>query len=131
MQYSWGLDNDHDIYSGAVDKNLQQATVNLFADMGVQPTTLMKGLVAATMSTDHIAPTSVITSPVAGATIAAGSPITIKGTARPGGRRCRGCRSLGRRWPDLASRHRHDELELHVHSAQLGSVHGFKPRHRR
>ena len=85
MQYSWGLDNDHDVYSGAVDKNLQQATVNLFADMGVQPETLMKGLVPATASTDHTPPTSVITSPIAGATIAAGSPITIKGTAQDQG----------------------------------------------
>ena len=35
---------------------MQQATVNLFADMGVQPTTLMSGLTAATASTDATAP---------------------------------------------------------------------------
>ena len=40
---------------------MQQATVNLFADMGVQPTTLLAGLVAATASTDTTAPTSTIT----------------------------------------------------------------------
>ena len=36
----WGLDTNHDLndlYPTAVDKNVQQATLNLFADMGVQP----------------------------------------------------------------------------------------------
>ena len=31
---------------------MQQATVNLFADMGAQPATLMSGLTPATASTD-------------------------------------------------------------------------------
>ena len=35
---------------------MQQATVNLFADMGVQPATLQAGLVAATASTDTTPP---------------------------------------------------------------------------
>ena len=34
---------------------IRQATVNLFADMGVQPATLQPGLVAATASTDRLA----------------------------------------------------------------------------
>ena len=51
------------------DANMQQATVNLFADMGVQPVTLQSGLVAATASTDTTAPTATITSPAAGATV--------------------------------------------------------------
>ena len=42
---------------------MQQATVNLFADMGAQPDSLISGLVAATASTDTTAPTSTITSP--------------------------------------------------------------------
>jgi hypothetical protein len=33
---------------------MQQATVNLFADMGAQPATLMSGLTAATASTDTV-----------------------------------------------------------------------------
>ena len=39
------------------DARMQQAQVNLLADMGAQPTTLMTGLVAATKSTDTAAPT--------------------------------------------------------------------------
>ena len=35
---------------------MQQATVNLFADMGVQPGTLQAGLVAASQSTDVFVP---------------------------------------------------------------------------
>ena len=42
------------------DRVLQQATVNLFADMGVQPATLEAGLVTATASSDDVAPTSSI-----------------------------------------------------------------------
>ena len=65
-QWSWGLDTFHDNYTGVpgnranryslrvgVDqsgpvKTMQQATVNLFADMGVQPANLQPGLVPAT-----------------------------------------------------------------------------------
>ncbi len=85
QQWSWGLDDDHDGRATMVDSRMQQAMINLFADMGVQPTTLMAGLVPATMSTDHTAPTSTITSPVSGATLQAGVPITIQGTAVDGG----------------------------------------------
>ena len=60
---------------------MQQATVNLFADMGVQPATLMSGLTAATASTDTTAPTSTITSPAQGANLSNGSAVTISGTA--------------------------------------------------
>ena len=81
VQWSWGLDGDHDGGNSVADPNMQQATVNLFADMGVQPATLQPGLVAATASTDHTPPTSVITSPTAGASLTAGSPVTINGTA--------------------------------------------------
>ena len=45
---------------------MQQATVNLFADMGAQPYALISGLTAATASTDTTAPTSTITSPASG-----------------------------------------------------------------
>jgi hypothetical protein len=79
-QYSWGLDNNHDRGSFAVDGRLQQATVNLLADMGVQPTTLQSGLVPATSSTDTSLPLSTITSPAAGSTIPV-SQTTITGTA--------------------------------------------------
>ncbi len=69
---------------------MQQATVNLFADMGVQPATLQSGLVAATASTDTTAPTATITSPASGATVATGTPVTISGTATDSGGRVGG-----------------------------------------
>src|SRR5262249_38072972 len=81
VQWSWGLDSDHDRGSAAANVSMQQATVNLFADMGVQPATLQSGLILATASTDTTAPTSVITSPTAGANVPPGSSVTISGTA--------------------------------------------------
>ncbi|NML19029.1 DUF4082 domain-containing protein, partial [Azohydromonas caseinilytica] len=69
----------------AVDQRMRQATVNLFADMGVQPATLQSPLVAATASTDTAAPTSTITSPTVGASVPAASRVTITGTAGDSG----------------------------------------------
>ena len=82
-RWSWGLDNHHDNCAEGCTTNLamQQATVNLFADMGVQPVSLQSGLLLASASTDTIPPTSTITSPTAGATIVSGSTVTIQGTA--------------------------------------------------
>ena len=60
---------------------MQQATVNLFADMGAPATTLMSGLTAASQSTDAAAPDTTITSPSAGAGGRDGSSVTISGTA--------------------------------------------------
>lgn len=50
IQWSYGLDNY--TTGGTSDRNMQQATVNLFADMGAQPATLMAGLVPASKSTE-------------------------------------------------------------------------------
>jgi N,N-dimethylformamidase beta subunit-like, C-terminal len=76
VQWAWGLDANHDTETGVpperangndirvgVDlkgpvRALQQATVNLFADMGAQPTTLQPGLVRAAASTDKTPPVS-------------------------------------------------------------------------
>ena len=85
IQWPWGLDANHDRGSTAPDARMQQATVNLFADMGVQPGSLQSGLVAATASTDVIAPNSVITVPAEGATVTPGNPVTIRGTATDSG----------------------------------------------
>ena len=85
VQWSWGL------ASGAgpprnTDPAMQQATVNLFADMGnVQPYSLMAGLTPATPSTDTTPPTSTITSPSPGATFSDGAQVTISGTATDAG----------------------------------------------
>jgi hypothetical protein len=83
VQWVWGLDNGAG--TGNTDLAMQQATVNLFADMGVQPTTLIQGLTAATASTDSTAPTSSISSPSQGSTVSDGSAVTISGTATDAG----------------------------------------------
>ncbi len=85
IQWSWGLDPTHDNAGTPADRRMRQATVNLFADMGVQPATLQSPLVAATASTDVTRPTSAITAPAAGASVPAGQAVTIRGTARDSG----------------------------------------------
>ena len=37
VQWSWGLNANHDGDSNGTNPDMQQATVNLFADMGAQP----------------------------------------------------------------------------------------------
>ncbi len=85
IQWAWGLDADHDGASSTPDPRMAQATVNLFADMGVQPATLQPGLVAATASTDATAPTAVITSPAPGANLTNAGGVTVTGTASDAG----------------------------------------------
>ncbi|HZU22757.1 MAG TPA: N,N-dimethylformamidase beta subunit family domain-containing protein, partial [Terriglobales bacterium] len=89
VQWSWGLDSNHDnpFFSpnAAASVAMQQATVNLFADMGVQPATLLSSLTAATASTDTTPPSSTITWPTNGTAIASGSLITMTGTAADSG----------------------------------------------
>src|SRR5690606_20536956 len=79
VYWSWGLDSHHDNEPTPTDPNVQQAMVNLFAEMGVQPATLMQSLAVATQSTDHIAPTTTITAP--GGSLSAAQTYTISGTA--------------------------------------------------
>ncbi|SES25127.1 Ig-like domain-containing protein [Actinokineospora terrae] len=86
VQWAWGLDADHTFPAGApatapTSTAMQQATVNLLADMGAQPKTLMAGLALATKSTDTTGPVVTISSPAAGSTVPAGTPRTITGTA--------------------------------------------------
>jgi Domain of unknown function (DUF4082)/Bacterial Ig domain/Purple acid Phosphatase, N-terminal domain/Fibronectin type III domain len=85
VQWSWGLDSDHTNGSNPPDVNMQQATVNLLADMGLQAGTLQAGLLPGTASTDTTPPISTITSPASGASVAAGSTVTISGVASDGG----------------------------------------------
>jgi VCBS repeat-containing protein len=84
-RWSWGLDDNHDGSGTPVDFRIRQATVNLFADMGVQPYSMQPGLVVATASTDVTAPTASIVQPAAGTSVAARSTLTISGTAVDGG----------------------------------------------
>lgn len=88
VQYAWGLDADHDSSFDPVapaDVRMQQATLNLLADMRVQPATRMSGLVAATASTDTTGPTATVTSPASGASAANGAKVTVSGTATDAG----------------------------------------------
>jgi N,N-dimethylformamidase beta subunit-like, C-terminal/Concanavalin A-like lectin/glucanases superfamily/Galactose oxidase-like, Early set domain/Bacterial Ig domain/Glyoxal oxidase N-terminus len=85
IQWSWGLDGTHNDGTSTASVPMRQATVNLFADMGIQPGSLQTGLVAATASTDVTKPTSTITAPAAGAVFQVGSPVTITGTAADAG----------------------------------------------
>jgi hypothetical protein len=82
IQWAWGLDSARtDGNTGTVDTAMQQSMVNLFADMKVQPGTLMSGMVAATASTDTVKPVSTVTAPVAGQNLAINKAVTVTGTA--------------------------------------------------
>ncbi|MFH5947281.1 DUF4082 domain-containing protein, partial [Roseomonas xinghualingensis] len=84
VYWSWGLDANHDLEPTPTDPSIQQAMVNLFADMGVQPQTLQASLNLATASTDLIAPTSVIGT-LGGTSVAEGQRIVISGSASDAG----------------------------------------------
>ena len=99
VQWAWGLDAHHDTETGipperanssstrvgidlnGPDKNIQQATINLFADMEVQPQTLQADLTPASASTDVQLPTSTVRLPADGATLPLDTLI-ISGTAQ-------------------------------------------------
>ena len=89
VQWSWGLDSNHDnpFFSPntAANLSMQQATVNLFADMGVQPATLISGLVRASASVDATPPVSTIASPTNGSGVQTSTTTTITGTAADSG----------------------------------------------
>jgi N,N-dimethylformamidase beta subunit-like protein/uncharacterized protein DUF4082/Big-like domain-containing protein len=83
--WSWGLSNQS--YADTLgdiplppDPNVQQAMVNVFADMGVQPSTLQATLAIASQTTDHTPPTSTISS-VSTTTPVEGQLVTVTGTA--------------------------------------------------
>ncbi|MDB6002501.1 MAG: hypothetical protein JWP52_4200, partial [Rhizobacter sp.] len=81
IQWTWGLDANHDRGNAPADVRMQQATVNLLADLGAQPGSIQTGLVPATASTDLTPPTSAIVSPTAGTSFQADGAVTISGTA--------------------------------------------------
>jgi hypothetical protein len=89
IQWSWGLDDHHDGVSaplaGVPDVRMQQATLNLLADMGAQPVTLLPGLSVATKSTDTAPPTTTITAPQQGSTLNNGASVSVNGTATDAG----------------------------------------------
>jgi hypothetical protein len=98
VQWAWGLDGHHDRSTGvkreleerydirigrdprAPDHRVEQAIVNLFADMGVQPANLQTHLSSAKASDDEDAPVSRIQNPTNGY-VRAGAEVTIAGVA--------------------------------------------------
>jgi N,N-dimethylformamidase beta subunit-like, C-terminal len=88
-QYSWGLDSYHTNWTSGGDrvrpeiagpvKAIQQATVNLLADMGVQPASLQPELIPAQPSQDKNRPLSNIAVPTDGAVVE--GTVAIRGTA--------------------------------------------------
>ncbi|SEK22521.1 DUF4082 domain-containing protein [Nonomuraea pusilla] len=80
-QWSWGLDQTHDVTGPPPDIRMRQATVNLLADLHAQPASPQPDLVPATASTDTTPPTSAIASLQAGDILTFGQPITVSGTA--------------------------------------------------
>ena len=81
IQWTWGLDQEHDGNGAAADLRMQQAQVNLLADMDAFPLTLDPTLALATKSNDATSPSVTVTSPSVGSTIANGTPVTLTGTA--------------------------------------------------
>ncbi|WP_447008702.1 DUF4082 domain-containing protein [Saccharothrix sp. DSM 118769] len=80
VQWAWGVDNEHAFLTNTptADVRMQQATINFLADMGVQATTLMAGLVQSGGITDTQAPTVAYTNVPAVSTV--GVPHTFSGT---------------------------------------------------
>jgi N,N-dimethylformamidase beta subunit-like protein/uncharacterized protein DUF4082/Big-like domain-containing protein/putative Ig domain-containing protein len=79
--WAWGLSDNHDGPPTPTDQDIQQATVNLLADMGVQPATLQAELVPAIKSTDSAPPVSTISAPLNGKSYSEGHPVVISGVA--------------------------------------------------
>ena len=132
VMWSWGLSDRHALWRGLtapVSSDVQQAMVNLFADMGVQPQIFMATLQMAQQVTDHTPPVALITTPSSGLTALNGEMITIAGTATDVGGRVAGVESFNRRRPHMAPCQRHDKLVLQRKSVRFGDYRSS--RHRR
>jgi hypothetical protein len=67
VQWSWGLDNIHDRGSAAASRDMQQATANLFYDMGVPAGSLQSDLVPGNPTPDTTPPIVTANAPATGA----------------------------------------------------------------
>ncbi len=96
VQWSWGLSNLHTDNTGVAnppdppnqsttqDRDVQQATLNVLADMGEQPTTPQAGLVTGTaLPTGTPGPTTSVTAPAPGTSVQVLKPLTATGVAAP------------------------------------------------
>ncbi len=115
VQWTWGLDQEHDGDGAPADPRMQQAQINLLADMGAQPATRDTALSPASASSDTAGPAVTVAAPAEGATIPHGSG---RHGVRNGQRhrRHRGRRrSLHGRRNQLAPGPGQAELDLHLH----------------
>ncbi|WP_423299979.1 DUF4082 domain-containing protein [Glutamicibacter nicotianae] len=80
IQWTWGLDQWHDGNGAPEDPRMQQAQVNLLADMDALPATLMDTLEYPDAPKDLAAPAIQIHTAPASA-VRFGEPITVEGTA--------------------------------------------------
>ena len=104
---------------------MQQATVNLFADMSVQPATLQGGL---TRPRPPRTPAAALGPGTPTRSVTAGTPVTVSGTATDnGGGRVGGVEVSvdGLTWHPATGP---GELELHVDSGRQRPGHGTQPR---
>ncbi|MCH4822772.1 Ig-like domain-containing protein, partial [Gramella lutea] len=81
VQYSWSLDGNHDRGDDAPSPDMQQATINLLADMGAQPASIQPDMVRATPSTDFEAPVITYSSPGQDTEVPIDTEVLITGTA--------------------------------------------------
>ena len=91
VDWAWALDATHDDWpdkrvpgTPVIEADLQQATVNLLADMGAQPSTLQTSplLIAASQTMDDMKPISSLT---VASMVDIGTPTTITGAAHDTG----------------------------------------------
>ena len=86
IQWTWGLDAMHDgVGAPPADPRIQQATLNLLADMGAQPSTRQSDLLAAVATTDSTGPNVSIASPTNGSVVTGTQIVTVAGTADDAG----------------------------------------------
>ncbi|MEY9858720.1 hypothetical protein ABH935_004335 [Catenulispora sp. GAS73] len=96
VQWAWGLNNLHTDNTGVAnppnppnqsttaDRDVQQATMNMLSDEGVQPTSPQTGLVVGTpLPAGTTGPATVVTAPASGTTVQVLKPLTATGTAAP------------------------------------------------
>ena len=129
VQWSWGLEGSPDGTAGP-NVSMQQATVNLFSDMGVQPTTLISGLTMPVRSTDTTPPTSVVTSPAGGSSIVSNTLVNIMGTASDNGGLVGGVEVTADGGASWHPGHRSRKLDLPVASVRNRHIHLSQPSHR-
>jgi len=81
VQWSWGLDGTHDRGGSTPSADMQQASVNLLAEMGAQPGTPQPGITVVAATGDVTPPVTTIGFPANGGSVQTGTSVTISGTA--------------------------------------------------